>query len=272
MRIAILAASLCLLMAAPAGAQVEPFPGRTWVVPGDGFVWRASSWPAALPSQMFDFTVYLDEYEELPEALEIEVASAPDLDADGTLADATVIERYEARPLPNYPQVFAARTRPESPWLATPGAYYWQASYEEYEDGEEELYTSSVRSLSIVPAPPQDPPRASAPPAAPISVAAVAGVAPPPPRLAASTARIIVRRAIHAATHRSHRGLTYRCVTTPGAGSCRPSWRDQRFRYRGTLQIQLGAAGINVTFTGTRAARSCTRRCAHAFTWTTTLS
>jgi hypothetical protein len=99
----------------------------------------------------------------------------------------------------------------------------------------------------------------------------VAPVAPPPPRLAASTARIIVRRAILAATHRSHRGLNYGCVTAPAAASCRPSWRDLRYRYRGTLQIQIGAAGIDVTFTGTRAARSCTGRCARALTWTTTL-
>lgn len=273
MRVVLLAVLLGAVLAAPAHAQVEPFPEHTWVIPRDGFVWRAASSPTALPSQMLDFTIYLnyvDEYAELPEDVDVEVATSPATDADGTLADAGVIDRYEAHPVPGYDGIFTARTRTDAGWVARPGTYYWQATYEDYEDEEEELYAGPVRALEIVPAPPPDPPQTftlTAPPAPATPAAPV--IAPQP--IAATMARKIVRRAIVAGTHRSFRGLTYRCITAPGVATCRPTWRDQRYRYQGTLRIATGAAGISAVFTGTRAARSCTRRCAHAYRWTTRL-
>jgi hypothetical protein len=219
---------------------------------------------------MFDFTVYLHEYAALPEGLEIEVSGVPDTDPDGTLADATVIERYEARPIAGHRDILTARTRVESRWLATPGTYYWQATYEEYDDGEEELYASPIRSLTIFPAPPPDPPQArSVPP--PAGTTAPATPDAGPAVLPGRTARIIVRRAILAATHRGHRRLTYRCTTTPAAATCRPSWRDARYRYTGTMQIATGGGGVTAAFDGTRAARSCTRRCARPVSWTARL-
>ena len=273
MRIALLAVLLGLLLAAPARAQVEPFPDHTWVIPRDGFTWKASSWPSALPSQMLDFTVYLnyqDAYDDLPEDIDIEVATAPDTDAGGTLADASVIERYEADPVAGYDGFFSVGTRTEAEWMSKPGTYYWQATYGSYEDDEEELYAGPVRSLVIVPAPAPDPPQTStfAAPPAPATLAAPVIVPQP---LAAATARKIVRRAILAGTHRSFRGLTYRCTTAPGTATCRPTWRDQRYRYRGKLQISAGLAGISAAFAGTRAARSCKHGCARAYRWTTRL-
>jgi hypothetical protein len=98
-----------------------------------------------------------------------------------------------------------------------------------------------------------------------------AATAAPAPPLAASTTRIILRRSILAATHRSHRGLTYRCATAPAAATCRPSWRDLRYRYRGTLRISTGVGGITASFAGTRTTRTCERRCARSLTWTVTL-
>jgi hypothetical protein len=270
MRIVLFAVLLAALSAPPARAEVVPFPGETWVAPGQGFAWRASGWPAALPSEMFDFTVYLDEYEHLPETLAVEVATVPDADPDGTLADATVIERYDARPIAGHPQIFTARTRVEARWVASPGTYYWQATYVEDEDGEEELYASPVRSLSIFAAPPPDPPQARSGPPPVVTPVPSEPVAAPPP-LAARTARVIVRRAILAATHRGHRGLTYACTTAPAAATCRPAWRDGRYRYGGTMHIESGADGISVAFAGTRARGSCERRCARSVSWTTTL-
>jgi hypothetical protein len=70
--------------------------------------------------------------------------------------------------------------------------------------------------------------------------------------MAAAAAREIVRRAIAAATHRIARGLVFRCVSAPGAATCRPSWRDTRFRYSGMLEITTGVSGIRATFTGRR--------------------
>src|SRR4051794_18794895 len=120
MRIVVLALLTAALAAPPAGAQVEPLPGRTWLVPGQSFLWRASSWPAALPSEMFDFTVYLEEYAAPPEAVAIEVSGVPDTDLDGTLADAAVIDRYEARPIAGQRDILTVRTRVAARWLATP--------------------------------------------------------------------------------------------------------------------------------------------------------
>jgi hypothetical protein len=270
MRIVLLALLMVALAAPAASAQVEPFPGQTWLVPGQSFLWRASSWPVALPSEMFDFTIYLDEYDAPPEALEIEVSGVPDADPDGTLADATVIDRYEARPIAGHRVILTARTRTDARWLATPGTYYWQASYEEDENGEEELYASPIRSLTIFPAPPPDPPQArSVPP--PVETVVPSPPASGQPPLAARTARIVVRRAILAATHRGHKRLAYRCTTAPAAATCRPSWRDARYRYAGTIHIATAAHGITATFSGTRVERSCERRCARHVRWTATL-
>jgi hypothetical protein len=275
MRVVPGAVLLALLMAAPAQAhaQAEPFPDHTWLIPRDGFMWKASSWPSALPSQMLDFTVYLnyqDEYDELPGDVDVEVATAPEIDADGTLADAGVIDRYEADPVAGYEGIYSARTRTGAEWAARPGTYYWQATYESYEDGDEELYAGPVRALVIVAAPAPDPPQTeilAVPPAA----ATPPGPLIVPRPLAPGTARAVVRRAILAATHRDYRGLTYRCTTAPGAATCRPAWRNARYRYRGTLKIATGLAGISASFTGTRAVRSCARRCARPYAFTARL-
>jgi len=258
MRVVLGAVLLALLMAAPARAEVEPFPDHTWLIPRDGFTWKASSWPSALPSQMLDFTVYLnyqDEYDELPEDVDVEVATAPDIDADGTLADAGVIDRYEADPVAGYDGIYSARTRTGAEWAARPGTYYWQATYGSYEDGDEELYAGPVRALVIVPAPAPDPPQTAIFAVSPAPATPPAPLIVPRP-LAAGTARAVVRRAILAATHRDYRRLTYRCRTAPGAATCRPSWRNDRYRYRGTLKVATGLAGIRASFTGTRTARS----------------
>jgi hypothetical protein len=100
------------------------------------------------------------------------------------------------------------------------------------------------------------------PPVAPLPVAA-------PRAPDAATVRIAVRRAIHAATHMVPHGLVYRCTRTPAAATCRPSWHDVRFRYRGTLQLSFAASPITARFTGTRAPRHHGR--ARVVTWTTSV-
>src|SRR4051812_1121141 len=134
MRIVLLAVALAALVPAPAAAQAEPLPGQTWLVPADGFVRSASSWPDARPTEMFSFTVYLDAYAALPDTIAVEVATSPATDPDGTLADASVIDRYEALPLVQYTDVYAGPTRLDARWLGTPGTYYWQASYRDAPD------------------------------------------------------------------------------------------------------------------------------------------
>jgi hypothetical protein len=251
------------LLAAPAAAQTEPLPAGTALVPRDGQVWTASSWPAATPSEMRDLVAYASDYDELPDAFAFVVATSPATGPDGLLA--APIDRYAAPAQPQHPGIYAAQTSLGARWLGTPGTYYWQASYADEDEGE--IYASPVRAVSVIAQPPPDAPTAPAavvpaPRAAPAPLAA-----PRPP--APGSVRIAVRRAIAAATHMSPRGLVYRCADAPAAASCRPSWRDVRNRYRGTLQLAFGASAITATFTGTRVPRGHGR--AHAVTWATSL-
>jgi hypothetical protein len=228
MRTTLISLLLFTVLAAPARAE-------DWLLPSDGVTLKTTD-PVA-------FTVYLDEYDELPYDVDVVVAR------DAALTD--VVARYEAEPLPTFPTIYSVSA---SGWTATPGTYYWQASY-----GDDVF---PVRALNVVLAPPPDPP------AAPVVVAPY--VAQPPPAVTprppdAATARAIVRRAIAAATHRLARGLIYRC-----AGSiCRPSWRDTRFRYRGTLEITTGVTGIHASFTGKRSGGG---RPARPVTWSTAVT
>jgi hypothetical protein len=223
-------------LSAPAGAE-------EWLLPRDGLSVHAAH-PVA-------FAFYLDDYDALPYDVDVVVAR------DAALTD--VVARYEAEPLDGFPTIYSATPSPEEAWTATPGTYYWQASYGD------EVYP--VRTLTVVPAPPPDPP------SAPVVIAPYVAPSPPPPAaravLAAGTAREIVRRAIAASTHRVARGLVYRCVSAPGAATCRPSWRDARFRYRGTLQITTGASGIRAAFTGKRTGGG---RAARSVAWSTAVT
>jgi hypothetical protein len=228
MRATLISLVLLLSLAAPARAE-------EWLLPRDALNVYTGH-PVA-------FAFYLDEYDGLPYDVDVVVAR------DAFLTD--VVARYEAEPLPGFPTVFSATPSPEEAWVATPGTYYWQASHDD------EVY--EVRSLIVIPAPPVDPP---SPP-----VVVQPYVAPPPPAVAPrppdpATARAIVRRAIAAATHRVARGLIYRCAGT----TCRPSWRDARFRYRGTLQIATGMGGITAAFTGKRTGGG---RAARSVAWST---
>jgi hypothetical protein len=211
-----------LISAALAIALAAPARAQTWLLPSDGRTVDTDD-PIA-------FTAYLDEYDELPYDIDVVVAR------DAALTD--VVARYEAEPLAAFPTIYSVNAA-----SLTPGTYYWQASY-----GDDVF---PVRSLIVVPAPPPDPP------AAPVVVApyvapAAPQAAPRPPD--AATARAIVRRAIAAATHRIARSLVYRCAGT----TCRPSWRDTRYRYRGTLTIATGVDGIRASFMGTRSGRRVT--------------
>jgi hypothetical protein len=264
----LVAAALLGICAAPAAAQ-EPLPGTSWVLPRDGSSHPASSWPDATAFEMVEFTIYVDVYEAGAHPFDVEVSGSPALDADGTLADAGRIDGYVAAPRAAAPEVFSARTSVAAQWLSIPATYYWQAHYDE--DGE--VYATPVQRLTITPRPAPDPPAVPAPPPLPLlQPPTVAAPATVPAPLAATTMRTIVRRAIIRVTGRAPHGLLYRCVSvTAGAAKCRPSWRDARYVYRGTLEIRSGLVGAGVTFTGTRTARSCVRRCARAFEWSTSL-
>jgi hypothetical protein len=261
-RVCLLVALILGLVAAPAAADTEPLPPGTTIVPRDGEVWTASSWPGATPFEMHQLAVYASDYDELPDTFAFAVAATPATDADGLLA--APIDGYAAPAQPEHVGIYAATTSLGAEWLGTPGTYYWQASYVDDEDGD--TYASPVRSLQVIPPPPPDVPQPlipiGPPPARPLPAATPR---PPDPR----TVRTAVRRAIHAATHRVAHKLVYRCVRAPAAATCRPSWRDVRNRYRGTLRLAFGANPITATFRGKRVPRRHGH--ARAVTWATTL-
>jgi hypothetical protein len=244
MRVCLVVALLFGVLAAPAVADTEPLPPGTTLVPRDGQVWTTS--------QGQDFVAYASDYDELPDAFAFAVATSPATGPDGLLADP--VDSYVAPAQADHPGIYAAQGS-----LATPGTYYWQASYAD-DDGD--TYASPVRALKIIAPPPPDAPTAavtvSPPPAAPLPVAV-----PRPPD--AGTVRIAVRRAIHAATHMIPRALVYRCSGV----TCHPSWRDFRNRYRGTLHLDFGTSAITATFAGTRVPRRHGH--ARAVTWATSL-
>jgi hypothetical protein len=198
---------------------------------------------------------YADDYDELPDEFVFAVATSPATGADGLLV--APIETRVAPADPDHPGIYAAAAG-----LATPGTYYWQGSYSD-DDGD--TYASPVRTLNVIPAPPPDVPQPVIPflPARPPP--AVASPRPPD----AATVRIAVRRAIHRATHMVGRRIVYRCVRTPAAATCKPTWRDVRFRYRGTLRLTFGGSAITATFRGHRVPRGHGH--ARAVTWATSL-
>jgi len=247
MRRCLLVALIFGALAAPAAADTEPLPAGTTIVPRDGEVWTAF--------ETHDLAAYASDYDELPDAFAFAVAGIPATDANGLLAAPS--GSYVAPAQAGHPGIYAATVT-----LGTPGTYYWQASYAD-DDGD--TYASPVRTLKVIAPPPPDVPQPVIPFLPPRAPPAVATPRPPD----AATVRIAVRRAIHRATHMVGRRIVYRCARTPAAATCRPSWRDFRFRYRGTLQLTFGPRAITATFRGTRVPRGHGH--ARAVTWTTSL-
>src|SRR5262245_61499557 len=106
MRTTLLSLVLCMTLAAPASAE-------EWLLPRDGLDVHAS--------HPVGFAFYLDDYDDLPYDVDVVVAR------DSALTD--VVARYEAEPLDGFPTIYTALPSLEDAWTATPGTYYWQASY-----------------------------------------------------------------------------------------------------------------------------------------------
>jgi len=254
-------------MPAPAGAGPRPWPPGSWALPASGAARTASSWPQATSLEMFEFALYVYDPElTAADKYALEVASSAALDADGTLADANRVDAYDVLPRSGSLGIFTARTRVGDEWLSHPGTYYWQAAYDDW--------VTPVQTLVISPKPPPDAPAGAAGPAASSPAAPAAPGGPGAPdyvRLTALTpygAHTAIRARIRRATHRRPQALRFRC-SQPSlyAFVCRPSWRDARHRYRGTMRITSTAVGVRTAFTGTR---DCLRRapsCRRAIRW-----
>jgi hypothetical protein len=259
LRLLVLLVALLLPAALSAMASADD-PYEEYAVPFDGYRHPVSSWPQATNSEMISFTVYA-EYAD--GEFEIEVASQPDLDPDGTLADANRIDAYTApRDLRVPDDVFSVNTRLDAQWLATVGTYYWQAYRRE---AGTIVYWTPVQRIFITERPPpdpsSDPPLSRTPPPQPPQTT------PPPTsppvsgldakKLSRSSARASIKRAIRTQSGRSPRKLTTSCrLPTPYLARCELTWRDARYRYSAKARLTSTAAGIVAKIDGTRTKRS----------------
>ena len=274
----VIAALLALAPAAPAPAaraDVEPLPPPAFAVPRDGALVPASSWPAATPFEMVDFTVYASAPFLLAGPFEVEVATSSKPDPDGTLPDAAVVERLTATPRAGFTGIFSARVDVGAQWAGTPGTYWWQATFRRTDPAagcDPCVYGTPVHRLVLGPpepaaASPGASPRPGSAPAAGGGGASYLDVAPLTRGAARRAARATIRRRIGERPRR----LRTRCAfPTPFDATCRSAWRDQSFRYRGRMFVWSGAGGIGASFTGTRTLRGChraARRCATPVRW-----
>ena len=77
--------------------------------------------------------------------------------------------------------------------------------------------------------------------------------------LSLADARRTVRRVVRRHVRRARDVRTGCARQTRFDATCRPAWRDRRFRYRGTMFVWSGERGVGSSFTGTRARRACHR-------------
>ena len=248
---------LALVAPASARAGVEPLPPPVAMSPADG---------AAVPAGGFGLTVYAAPAFVPGGTFDVEVATSPVPDADGTLLDAARVDRLVAGPRAELTGVWSVR--PTAAWAATPGTYWWQA----YAANGATVYATPVRRLVV--GPPRPPGVAGGDPAGPGAPDAAATPGLPAyvdlERLTRASALRAVRAAIRRHTEVRPRGLAARCAfPTPFDARCRVAWRDASFRYRGRMYVWAGAAGAaGGGFTGTRAVRGCRRaRCARVVRW-----
>jgi hypothetical protein len=238
-----------------------------YAVPYDGYRHAKSSWPNAVSSEMISFTIYA---EFAAGEFEVEVATSPDADPDGTLADAGRVDAYVAPLDPRVTEeVFTAHTDVGAAWLATLGTYYWQAYRRE---AGAVVYATPVQRIVIVERPPPDAPSELPLTHTPPTQAATPTVSYPEARIAVKLSRRsaarILRRVVRTQSGRRPRALVSRCtLPTPYLAECRLTWRDARHRYRVSARLTSTAGGMLAELDGTRIRRACARRCRSAVHW-----
>ena len=269
--------SALAVLAPPARAAVEPLPppSSTWCPP-TAPRGPASSWPAATAAELPGFAIYAYAPFLLAGPFDVEVATSPEPDPDGTLADAARVDRLVATPARRlHGDLLGARPDVGAQWAGTPGTYWWQAYSRRIDPAsgcDPCVYASPLHRLVL--GPPQ--PAAATPGGSPAPGLVPPGGAAGPSYLeVAPLTRAGARRAVRAAVRRRTgvraRRLRARCTfPTPYDATCRSAWRDDGFRYRGTMFVWSGAAGNGASFSGTRTVRGCrgpARRCTTAMRW-----
>ena len=266
--VAILLAVGALLLTAPAVAlaqTIEPLTFKT-ATPPDGAVF------APMPTGGIAWGVT-----GLPTGAEvlITVATSPETAPDGTLPNDNRVDFFFLSE--DTPGAYSGKSDPgPNAWNATAGTYYWQARAS-WTDEASQFHSGASKVERIVIGTP--PP--AAPPSGGSRQPTGSGQTPSTPRttlaMSARDATFYVRAVIRQRTKRQPRNLRFRCVRRSSRSfRCRPSWRDSRNSYTGTVTFTHVRTGGRVvargTFTGRRASRQCTRTrsvasCRRPFRW-----
>lgn len=259
-----LAFTALLFFAAQASAATKPF-GVESISPADGATVAPSSpLPVTLVSNQAAAAWSGPYY---PGLMWVELATAPTLGQDGTLASEFTIGTSTLTRGDAFPSNFSGSilTYP----VLTPGTYYWQAHYTVLETApmlvETNTYTSPVFRIVV------GAPQTQAPPPSSVS-----GGSPWMTRnQAIRHARAIIRDETGQKAHGFKRNCRRRGDVT---FECRVSWRTTRrgrpwtYFYAGTLQFDDDGEYINYSFRGLRARNSClsrksVERCARRVRW-----
>jgi hypothetical protein len=272
--VTLLAVAAALLLAAPATAQtVEPLTFRTATppdravfapMPTGGIAWGITGLPTG--AQVL-----------------VTVASDPATGPDGTLPNDNRVDFFFLSEDAANPGAYSGMSDPgPNAWTATAATYYWQVRAT-WTDAAGTFHSaaSKVETIFIGTAPPPGTPPAGQPtaPGQSPSPSPSGGVPRTTLAMSALDATFYVRAVIRQRTHRQPRNLRARCARRSSRSfRCRPSWRDSRNVYSGTVTFThartRGRIVARSTFTGRRASRRCTRTrtvasCARRFRWHT---
>jgi hypothetical protein len=153
----------------PANAQVpteqRPLPVSS-LAPAEGHVQQESSYPYATDAEAVEFFVDTSLPQGSFRSLVIEVSTQNIEGQDGTLAQDFQVDFRPVYPSDAFPTQYRARTYTFTPWVGTPGTYYWQAYYTLYDFSQNCspcLYETPVRTITISPRPQPSPPAPTTP-------------------------------------------------------------------------------------------------------------
>jgi hypothetical protein len=203
----------------------------------------------------------------------VTVSTSPSTEADGvTLADQNRVDFFFLSESATTAGAYSGRSDPgPNAWSATAATYYWQVRAT-WTDAVSVLHSAAGRIQRLVIGTPPPAPPPSAPGQSPSGARTT---------LAMSTldAPYYVRAAIRKRTNRPPADLHYGCARlSTRSFRCRPSWRDSRNLYSGSVTFTHARTSGRIvargTFSGVRASRRCTRSrpvksCRRPFRWHT---
>jgi hypothetical protein len=116
-----------LIGAAPASAGTTSALPTTTLSPAEGASHPASNYPVATDAEMLSFSLDLADGFTADYPVTVEIATAPTLGQDGTLADENQVGTFDLVRGDAAPQHYSGAIPTFAEWAAKPGKYYWVA-------------------------------------------------------------------------------------------------------------------------------------------------